>query len=120
MSDYTEHVSIEPFRDGVAWNWRLTAPLNWEIGKLGSGLIVQIPEGFVTDLATIPKWGRWLFNPAAPDTAKASALHDYLLSIGWGQQAAAGEFFAAMLADDVPRIQRGIYYVAVVAAINRW
>jgi hypothetical protein len=120
MSAYTEHVSIAPFLDGGTWKWCLTAPLPWEIGKPGSGLVVTVPDGFVTDLASIPAWARWLFNPYAPETAKAACVHDYLLSISWNQQAAAGEFYAAMASDNVPLARRVIYYLAVVAAIDRW
>ncbi len=49
----------------------------YEIGELGSGKIIVVPEGFVSDGASIPapinlimpRWGRW---------RRAGVLHDYL------------------------------------------
>jgi hypothetical protein len=120
VSNFTDHVSIEPFRDNGIWKWCLTAPLAWEVGKEGSGFMVTADAGFVTDLASIPRWARWLFNPYEPETAKAAVVHDNLLKLGWEQRAAAGEFYAALSADSVKLRKRIIYYLAVVLAIDHW
>ncbi|MDB5540512.1 MAG: hypothetical protein JWQ89_2239 [Devosia sp.] len=51
MSIYTT-AQIQPL-DG---DWQLVTPLVWEVGKLGTGLFIEAPAGFVTDLASIPWW----------------------------------------------------------------
>lgn len=121
MSAFTDHTAIEPYRLPTGrWEWEVALPLPWEIGKEGSGFVEMVPAGFVTDLASIPWWGRWLFNPDDPATAKPAIVHDWLLKQGWEQRAAAGEFYAAMLANGVPIWKRKIYYFAVVSAIDSW
>lgn len=118
MSDYT--LAIAPVKLAGRWEWQLAAPLRWEVGKVGSGLFVELPAGFTTDLASIPAWARWIFNPDDPCTAKAACVHDYLLSLKYGQQMAVGEFYAALMADEVSRWRRIVYYLAVSAAIDVW
>lgn len=134
MSAYTEHLSIEPFQDEVdgkwIWKWCLTADLHWEVGHRGSGLWVTVPDGFVTDLASIPKVARWLFNPNEPSTAKAAAVHDWLTPTKaesgarplWDCRASAGEFYACLRADRVSMFKRKLYYFAVVLGIaaDQW
>lgn len=128
MSAYTEHLSIQPFRDSGVWKWCLTAELHWEIGHKGSGIWITIPDGFVTDLASIPFWARWLLNPNRPETAKAAAVHDWLtptiLEKGsrplWDCRTSAGELYAALRADGLPVWQCKLYYFAVVIGISEW
>lgn len=121
MSTYTDAVDITPYRTPAgAWEWKLDTDLHWEIGKIGSGLFVIAPAGFITDLASIPKLARWLFNPDDPSTAKAAIVHDNLLFNGFGQQMAVGEFYAALKADGVARWRRIVYYLAVTVAIDVW
>lgn len=76
MSAFTEQVVISP----AGSLWTLDSPLQWELLRKGSGLVVTVPAGFQTDLASIPWWARGLFNPEDPAYAKAAILHDYLLS----------------------------------------
>ena len=42
--------------------------------------IVVVPTGYVTDLASVPKALHPWFNPAAPCSALAAVLHDWLFS----------------------------------------
>lgn len=57
--------------------WRLDEPLTYEVGSLGSGRLITVPAGFLTDGASIPRvlqgvlpaWGRW---------SRAAVIHDYL------------------------------------------
>ena len=44
-------------------------------------LPVTVPEGFVTDFASIPKAFQWLIHPFGSH-APAAVLHDYLYAIG--------------------------------------
>ena len=98
MSAYTDHVLVQP---GGAL-WRLAAPLAWDIGKKGSGLTFVVPAGFASDLASVPWYARWLFNPADPRFAKASILHDAMLADpNFSRLTAAAEFAQALAADEV-------------------
>lgn len=81
-----------------------------------------VPDGFLTDLASIPRWLRWVpgLNPYAPDTAAAAGGHDYLLSIGVDQRVAAAWFYVLMRDWGVARAKRVIFYAGVVLAIDDW
>ncbi len=65
MSSFTTPLSYEPtgtFRSGRP-EYRVTAPFRYEVGEIGSGLVLTVEEGFVTDLASVP----WPFcRSAAP------------------------------------------------------
>lgn len=56
--------------------YRVIEPFTYEVGFLGSGLKIEIPKGFETDLVSAPWWVRW----ALPlDHMKRPAiLHDYI------------------------------------------
>lgn len=43
-----------------------------------NGELVYVPKGFVTDLATIPRWYWSIISPARSDLIEASIFHDYL------------------------------------------
>jgi len=57
--------------------WELVDTFTYHVGELGSGTVVTVPCGFITDGASVPRlfwalldpWGRW---------AKAAIIHDYL------------------------------------------
>lgn len=115
MTPYTAAV-ICPSGD----NWQLMSPLSWEVGKLGTGLFIEAPPGFVTDLASIPWWGRFAFNPGDGRTAKAAIVHDFLLYEGWCHMTAAGEFYNALRADGVTLWRRIVMFAAVLIASDRW
>ncbi len=42
------------------------------------GEIIAVPKGYVTDLATIPRWYWSIISPARSDLIEASIIHDYL------------------------------------------
>ena len=58
--------------------------------------VIVVPEGFLTDFASIPGLARALFNPA--DYAEASLVHDWLYAAG-----ATGDEPARKKADDIFR-----------------
>jgi uncharacterized protein DUF1353 len=99
--------------------WRVAHMFVWHLGKVGSGLAVTVGDDFQTDLASVPGWLRWLINPADARYAKASVLHDYLLSRGWSAGEAAGVFHAALRADGVGRLKAFLMTAAVLAVTGR-
>ena len=45
--------------------------------RINDAVSINIPAGYLTDLATIPRSLRWLYDPNGP-YAKAAIVHDYL------------------------------------------
>lgn len=73
---------------------------------------VVVPEGFVTDLASIPAWARIRHNPA--NYAEAALIHDWLYAIGArGQRGKADRVFRTALEETGHRDMAGELYWAV-------
>ncbi|ACL94047.3 DUF1353 domain-containing protein [Caulobacter vibrioides] len=79
-----------------------------------SGAQVDVPEGYVTDFASIPAPVRGLFPPFGRH-AKAAVLHDWLYLIGEpGQRAFADRIFLDAMDDlRVSLVRRSIMHRAV-------
>lgn len=111
-----------------------TEELVWDVGYLGSGLIVTVPVGTVFDVSIPqppkrPKFLIWypfwfvyslpfkiinkIFNPHDPKFLKAAALHDTMLIRGWARTTAGAEFHEALKADKVRIWKRLIMWLAV-------
>ena len=69
----TETPAIRPIGD--AKNWMLAEPLLWRVGDSGESIVV--PQGFVTDFASIPPVLQSLIRPLGPHLRPA-IVHDYL------------------------------------------
>ncbi|MFN3549607.1 MAG: DUF1353 domain-containing protein [Mesorhizobium sp.] len=110
MSLYTDSIALSP---GPGAFWTLSAPLSWEIGFKGSGLVWTVPAGYVTDLASIPVLARMLFDRGDARLAKAAILHDHMLDSGVDRITAAAEFHSALRADGVARWRRLVMFLAV-------
>lgn len=48
-----------------------------------SGKLIDIPKGFITDLASIPKMFRNIFNTYGKNYTRAAVIHDYLYAQGY-------------------------------------
>ena len=121
MSSFTTPLDAR-FSDNGA-SFTLTAPFTYEVGSLGSGEAITVPIGFVTDLASVPKWARWIF-PITGKYTKAAVLHDWLwtqkgvipLPHSWkhySQHETNLIFLEAMQVLGVAWITRTIFYKAV-------
>jgi hypothetical protein len=110
---------LSKFTDAENWHepqgagYVTTAPLEWEIGKVGSGLWVGVPVGMYFDVS-VPRWLRWLFNPTNPHYHKAAALHDWALADGWDRVASAALFNDALDATGVGKIERLAMTIGVI------
>ncbi|WP_167765269.1 MULTISPECIES: DUF1353 domain-containing protein [unclassified Brevundimonas] len=100
----------------------LTTPLAYEIGYLGSGWVVEAPEGFCTDLASLPvwtqrlRWGRRL----ARKLARASIVHDLLRSDRRVPKLKADVIFLEAMAVDGVRLSwRVIAFITVLLNFSR-
>ena len=79
MSSFTSPLELE-YIDGKSW--LLKAPFVYELGSLGSGISITVPEFFVTDFASIPR-GLWNLFPPTGEYGKAAVIHDYLYRRGY-------------------------------------
>lgn len=120
MSAFTGPLTVTAVDEDLL-TWRLEQPLLYEVGSLGSGRVVLVRPGYVTDAASIPAplrgilpaWGRW---------SRAAILHDYLYDLlrdgiphkeASTRAAADAVFHEAMLVSGVPRALAGLMWVAV-------
>jgi len=77
-------------------NWELTRAFTYRIGSQYSNQYIRVPQGFVTDFASIPK----LLTLLLPDWAKfnkSPVLHDYL----YRTKKIMGESITRKQADDI-------------------
>lgn len=75
MSSFTERPILTPLNCGKRWVVR--REFSYEIGHLGSGDKIVISPGFVTDLASIPKF-LWSILPPFGKYLSSAIIHDYL------------------------------------------
>ncbi|WP_404402569.1 DUF1353 domain-containing protein [Pelagibacterium halotolerans] len=100
----------------------LVQPVRYQVGFMGSKVTITVPDGFMTDLASIPRLLWSLLPPHDPDYAAAAVLHDYLYV--WKDGAftrvvADAIFYEAMRILGVPAWKAVIMYLAVRFA-NNW
>lgn len=65
-------------RDGRSL-WGMYRTLTYRPGDMAHS--IEVPKGFVTDLASIPRWG-WILLPPDGPWVKAAIIHDYLYATG--------------------------------------
>jgi hypothetical protein len=103
VSTYTEASDWYARLTGI--DYLVTGALSWELGFVGSGLVVTVLPGKTFDVS-IPRGLRWFFDPHDPSFLKAAALHDDLLRLGWDRITAGAVFHEALKADGVKRWRR--------------
>ncbi|MFP9136622.1 DUF1353 domain-containing protein [Devosia sp. XGJD_8] len=59
--------------------WGMHDPLTYHPGDRQH--TITVPAGFVTDLASVPRWA-WILIPPDGPWVKAAIIHDYLYSTG--------------------------------------
>ncbi|MDP1605652.1 MAG: DUF1353 domain-containing protein, partial [Rhodocyclaceae bacterium] len=62
-------------------HWELLAPFEYHAGAYPSAVVIRVPTGFVTDLASVPRLF-WPIFPPHGRYAKAAILHDWLYAQG--------------------------------------
>jgi hypothetical protein len=81
--------------------WRLLAPLRAEYILGGDPARIEVPEGYVTDLASVPRLpGVFLFFGSR--ARRSAVLHDYLYGTDADRELADEVFIAAMRAEGEP------------------
>lgn len=113
---------LEPtgtFRDPGAKTrpeFRLRVPVVYEVGGQGSGLIVTVPAGYITDRYSLP--GRVLqgWQPEGVKWWAPALVHDWLYDTGLVPRSVADAILLeAMRAIGVEQWQRTVVYNAVAA-----
>ena len=110
LEQFRNFVQVSPFADGEYWFLR--TELQYEVRE-GSGLVVPVPRGFVTDFASIPR-PFWSILPTWGQYGPASIVHDYLY---WDQRCTREQADAIMLLamedSRVSRLRRTLIYWAL-------
>lgn len=111
MSRFTKALVVSPLADGKTWV--VLGSFGYEVGRKGSGDVIDVSEGFMTDFASIPK----LFRVVVPRWGKygnATVIHDWLY---WSHERERREaddiLFEAMGELSVAPWRRNLIYWAV-------
>lgn len=102
------------FIDGE--DWLLTKPLAYlDIKETERPISVVVPEGFITDFASIPR-ALWSLYPPTGLYAPAAVVHDYIYRNGLFSRGTADAIFLHAMEDlKVRRTARWTIYLAVRA-----
>lgn len=93
--------------------FRIVEPFEYHVGHYLSQDIIQVPSGFVTDFASVPRIF-WNIIPPYGKYTKASIIHDYLYETGLRSRKTSDRIFLeGMLALRVPKIKAMVMYRAV-------
>lgn len=77
MSAFTGKLTVSHM--DVDWRlWMLEQPFIYEVGAKGSGRVIEVPKGFMTDGASVPRF-LWAVLPTWGSYSRAAVIHDYLL-----------------------------------------
>ncbi|EDU8189745.1 DUF1353 domain-containing protein [Salmonella enterica subsp. diarizonae] len=92
--------------------WRVHESFTFYLSDDNSD-VIEVPAGFITDLATIPRIF-WILLPPDGKYAKAAIIHDYLYDNALRTKWEADRIFLdGMTVLGVPRWKRTIMYWAV-------
>lgn len=95
----------------------LTKSLEYRVGSADSPHVVLVPDGYVTDFASVPR-GLWNVFPPLGPWSRAAIIHDYLYSTGglqgkYTKKQADAIFREAMQVLGVVYWKRELMFVAV-------
>jgi hypothetical protein len=75
MSSFTSNLIVSPLNDGRTWT--LIHSFTYDIGSLGSGNSITVPDGFRTDFASVPRIF-WVIFPYWGKYGNAAVIHDFI------------------------------------------
>ncbi len=111
MSRFTEILQVAPLPDGR--NWVILKDFGYDVGTENSGESIDVPIGFVTDFASVPR-PLWWFTPKWGKYGNAAVIHDYCY---WAQSCTRRKsddiFREAMEVLKVSRTKTLLMYYAV-------
>ena len=113
MSRFTNALVITPLSDGRTWV--LMKSFGYDVGAEGSADKIDVPLGFMTDFASIPR-PFWAILPRWGRYGNAAVLHDWLY---WSQErprpASDRVMLEAMTVLEVPAWEKYLVYWCVRA-----
>lgn len=111
MSSFTTPLKGEIGDDGE--HIILTEKFEYHVGSYPSEEIIDVPIGFRSDFASIPRYAQCVL-PKLGRYSKAAVLHDYLYVIAYKNKKFADDvFLEAMIILGVPKWKRWVMYHAV-------
>jgi hypothetical protein len=78
MSSFTSDLKVSPLNDGR--RWKLLEEFDYYLCDTPDGAVIHVPQGYVTDFASIPQIF-WNILPPWGVYGKAAVIHDYLYGI---------------------------------------
>lgn len=110
MSSFTTHADVRLLESRKV---QLLAPFEYHVGSLPSTTVISVPVGFISDLASTPRF-MWTIFPPLDRYSKAAILHDYMYKYAIAsKEYADGVFLEAMEVLGVPGWKRISLYLAV-------
>lgn len=95
-------------------SWKVVGGFSFRVHRSnGSNGLIEVPDGFIFDGASVPLVFRALVPMAHPDYIQAAALHDYLLSTGRPRHFADRLFADALAVLRMPEPWRSAMIAAV-------
>ena len=124
MDNFDQPVKVELLDN---YHFRILEPFVMLLDNKPPLIGIEVPAGFITDLASVPRVF-WAVLPPHGRYAKAAILHDFLLSECSGDDAAEYRkqrdfadraFYLAMLRLNVPLLKAKVMYKAV-QSLTAW
>ncbi len=102
--------------------WEVMDGFRYAVGSLDAPTeVIEVPEGFQFDGASVPLPFRILVPMAHPDYIQAAALHDWMLESGlYTRRYCDQVFHEALGVLGMPRLWRGAMFAAVRIGAIRW
>jgi hypothetical protein len=111
MSRFTEILQVAPLPDGR--NWVILKDFGYDVGEKDSGETINVPIGFLTDFASVPR-PFWWFAPKWGLYGNAAVIHDFCY---WDQSYSRKKsddlFREGMRVLKVGRVKTWLLYYAV-------
>jgi len=76
--------------------WRVYVPFKYHIGTYPSEKVIEIPVGFTTDFASVPR-AFWSIISPIDEHGKAAVVHDYCYYIGYDTRKNCDKLFLEAL-----------------------
>ncbi len=111
MSRFTEILQVAPLPDGR--NWVILKDFGYDVGGENSGETINVPIGFVTDFASVPR-PLWWFAPKWGRYGNAAVIHDFCYwDQSYDRRKSDDVFKEGMQVLKVGRIRTWLLYYAV-------
>jgi len=121
MAGFLTPLRVERINGGN--EWRVLEPFEYRVGAEDSHILVDVPVGFVTDFASIPR-GLWnVFPPVGGKYDKAAVIHDRLYQFPyyvWDNDRAREVGIVKKFADDTFKEAMQVLGVSWLARNTIW